>query len=163
MAAEPCGPRGAFRVGVGDPGLALNGAGAWGVWLFELLVAAGAAGLIARRQAAEPFCETCEAWYGSPSFIASGGGASRAARRQFVDALDRGDVVAAATAFRGPPGRQANFALTSRSCPQRAADLYCSLKRVAARKSGHAPALESWFMTKEELAQLGQAIARQRA
>jgi hypothetical protein len=150
------------RVGVGDPGLALTGVGAWVVWLFELLLAAAVAGLIARRQAREPFCESCQAWYGPPSFIASGGDASRAARKRFIDALDHGDVDTAAAAFRGPRGRRANFALTSSTCPGCGADLYCSLKRVAARKTNHAPSLESWFMTKDELARLGQSIARPR-
>lgn len=151
------------RVGVGDPGLALTGAGAWGVWLFELALAAGAAGLLARRQARQPFCESCQAWYGPPSLVASGGAVSRGARKQFIGALDRGDVDAASTAFRGPRGRQFNFSLTSSSCPRCTADLYCALRRVSARNPAHAPPLESWLMTKEELAHLGQAIARPRA
>ena len=151
------------RVGVGDPGLTLPGAGAWAVWALELLFAAGAAGFLARARAREPFCERCEDWYGAPSPVASGGDASSAARKRFVTALGDGDLEAAATAFVGPRGRRANFALSSARCPRCDADLYCALRRVSARRAAHAPELEAWLMSNDELARLGAAITRRRA
>jgi hypothetical protein len=151
------------RVGASDPGIALSGIGAWLLWLAELLFAAGMAGFIAHRRANEPFCEDCGVWFGLTQRIATGGPGTQVARQQLISALQIGDFARAAAVLVAPPAKS-TFLLKSTACPRCGAECYCTLERVTRRnKADRVKVLESWLVTKAELAQLTDAIARAKA
>jgi hypothetical protein len=151
------------RVGASDPGIALSGIGAWLLWLAELVFAAGMAGFIAYRRANEPFCEDCGVWFGLTQRIATGGSGTQAAREQLISALQIGDFARAAAVLVAAPAKSM-FLLKSTACPRCGAECYCTLERVTRRnKADRVKVLESWLLTKAELAQLTDAIARAKA
>jgi hypothetical protein len=80
-------------------GIEFTGAGAYVLWVVELLLAAGAAAGLAGARAREPFCEHCRRWYDRDE-IATHGGADR--WKDVVAAVERGDA-AGALAARGTP------------------------------------------------------------
>jgi hypothetical protein len=153
------------RMGASDKGLALTGIGAWIVWLCELLVAAGTAGFLARSRAREPFCESCDVWYGPATQIATGGAGDKAARTRLIEALDAGDLDRAAGVIAEARGPRTSFVLSASTCPGCGAESYCELKRATLKKSSHLQisTLEAWLMTKDERAALVDALARARA
>lgn len=144
------------RVGVGDPGMTLPGAAAWGLWGLELLLAGIVAGMLARVRAREPFCEACDAWY-RPTTIFAAGGDVRAAK-SFMTALEHDDLAGATAAFLGPRGRQFNLALASSTCPRCGSEAYVALKRMSARSAAHTPLIRAWLMSNEELGRLNAAV-----
>jgi hypothetical protein len=150
------------HAGSSDKGVTLTGTAAWLVWAFELLIAAGVAGFMARRRAREPFCETCNAWYAAERTVASGGDGSKTKRKQLLSAIESGDVDGAAAVLASPASPKARFVLTSRACPQCGADVYCTLKLAAVQRRSQVKMseLESWLMMSGELTALTGALAR---
>jgi hypothetical protein len=150
------------RMGASDKGIALSGTAAWIMWLCELLIAAATAAFIAFGRAREPFCETCEQWFGPDHHVAAGGNGSKAARNELIAALDAGDVVRGAAVFATPPTAKGGFALLASSCPRCQLDAHCTLKLVATARRGQTRVtkLDSWLMARAELKQLGDAIGR---
>jgi hypothetical protein len=148
------------RMGASDKGIALSGIGAWILWLAELAFAAGMAGFIAHGRANEPFCEECEVWFGLTQRIATGGVGTSGARTELISALQNGDFARAAAVLVVPPAKS-TFLLKSTACPRCSAECYCTLERVTRKKKGdRVKTLESWLITKAEMAQLCDAIAR---
>jgi hypothetical protein len=147
-----------------DDGIELTGIGAWLLWLAELAFAAGIAGFLAGKRAREPFCEACNIWFGLEKPIGSGSDGSKDARKQLMAALDSHDVVAAASVLALPEGPKAHFDVIATSCPQCGTDAFCTLKRMVPKKGAKATAtLETWLMTRDELAGFADALARSRA
>jgi hypothetical protein len=153
------------RMSSSDDGIKLSGIGAWIVWSCELLLVAGVAGFLARGRAREPFCETCDTWFGATQPVASGGAGSKPERKQMLAALDIGDVHGAAAVIAAPPAPKSLFAITASTCPRCSVDAYCTLKRLTAKKGARfqTSTLESWLMARDELSQFTDAVARARA
>lgn len=151
------------RTSAADPGLTIKGIGAWILWSLELLCSAIVGGAMAWRRAREPFCETCDAWYGKPATVAAGGFGDKAAGRRMTQALEIGDVDGAAAAFYSPAASRrspATFELTSARCDRCGVDAYCRLNRVVMRKRAQRTKLADWLMPQAEVSRLGDALGR---
>lgn len=152
------------RMSSTDNGISFTGTAAWIVWLCELVFAAAFAGFIARVRAKAPFCESCEVWYGPEQAFASGGTGGKPAQKEIMAALEAGDLDAAAGVLAAPPAPKATFAVTTTTCPRCTLDAHCILKRVtAARNKTRVATLDSWLMAREEVARLGEALAKRRS
>ena len=149
------------RMSASDDGTTFTGAAAWVVWLLELLLAAGGAAYLAFARAREPFCESCESWYGSARPIVSGGNGAKDSRKTLLAALEAGDVISAAAVLAVAPGPKASFYLEASTCPRCSTDAHCTLKHVRRKGSKTSVStLESWLMTSAELTGFSSALER---
>ncbi len=71
-----------------ESGMTFAGNMAWIYWGIELLAIVGIAGVMAYGQAAQPFCESCETWYGQERWL---GSAEKKIAKDLKTALKGGD------------------------------------------------------------------------
>lgn len=151
------------RAGTSDPGLELRGTWAWVLWAVELLLASITAGVLARNRAKEPFCESCDQWFGLTHPIAAGAPTIPDARRALIRALESGELDAAATALALPPANEW-FVLRHSACPTCNSESYCTLEQITVKKNKqHKAEIARWLMTRDELSRFIEAIARAQA
>ncbi|TMQ18392.1 MAG: hypothetical protein E6J91_07855 [Deltaproteobacteria bacterium] len=144
-----------------EHGMSFTGTAAWILWGAELLIAAAVAAAMAWAKAREPFCEDCDAWYGTAMPVASGGAGSKEMYRQMTSALEVGDVDGAARAFFAPTRKpRAMFALSAATCGRCGGDAWCRLDRVMTQKRAQRSKLATWLMTRSDLSQLTDSLGR---
>ncbi len=112
-----------WKIGNKVSGVPISGPFVWLIWLIELGAVAGAAGVLAKMQLNQPFCESCDLWAAREPV----GSLTPAAFTPLKTAIDRGDMAAIITPSRDPKSdKTANFTL--HRCPSCGKSTYLSCK-----------------------------------
>jgi len=147
-------------------GMNFSGKAAWGLWLAELVLAAGFAGWLAHKRAAHPFCESCDAWFADAgsNLAVSHPGSGKKRVPEIVAAIDAAAFDAVGGVFAVRATSSSAIVLVVHACTSCQSQMAATLRSVwrsgrRARSSDHA----TWVMARGEVVAIGDAVARARA
>jgi hypothetical protein len=146
--------------------MTFSGMAAWGLWLAELLLAAGVAGAMGYKRAGHPFCEPCDAWFtdGGSNLVATPSVPGKKRVAGIVSAIDGAAIDAIGQAFALPATSSSAIVLVVRACTSCKDEMAATLRSVwhdgrKAKSRDHA----TWVMARNEAQAIGDAVVRARA
>lgn len=102
------------RAGSSSDGIPLNETFTWIYWLIELAIIEAISVIMAKSAAQDPFCETCEQWYGQGQRI---GTVANEQSEVFLKALEADQVVQAAAHIQPRAATIPHLEVDQRQCP----------------------------------------------